>query len=329
MRAELLRSVRSWFEAEGFIEVEPSCLQVSPGNETHLHAFRTHHITLAGEQRELYLHTSPEFAMKKLLAAGEDEIFAISRVFRNRERGALNHTEFTMIEWYRAGQPYDHLMADCTALLARAKDVRGTGDVTYRERRCDLTAEPERLTVADAFRRFTDINILGTLTSDPNRGDAGKLSEAARHLDLSFANDDTWSDIFAKILTSEIEPRLGIGQPTFLVDYPLPEAALARAAPNEPRVGQRFELYCCGIELANGFAELTDAREQRRRFEAAMDEKDRIYGERYPIDESFLAALAAMPKASGIALGFDRLALLTAGVETLDQIVWTPEERVE
>ena len=141
---------------------------------------------------------------------------------------------------------------------------------------------------------------------------------------MRISDDDTWSDIFSKVLVEHVEPRLGQGRLTVLFEYPAPEAALARTKPSDPRVAERFEIYACGVELANGFGELTDAREQRHRFTEAMDEKQRRYGERYPLDEDFLAAVGQMPQASGVALGFDRLVMLASGASRIDQVVWTP-----
>ena len=187
----------------------------------------------------------------------------------------------------------------------------------------DPRAPAERLTVAEAFARFAGIDLLATLDAD-GEGDREALAEAARRAGLRVAADDSWSDIFSGILVAKVEPRLGRGRATILMDYPIGEAALARPSPRDGRVAERFELYACGVELANAFGELTDAVEQRRRFEADMAEKERLYGERYPIDEELLAALAIMPEASGIALGFDRLAMLASGATRIDQVIWTP-----
>lgn len=326
MRAELVRALRSWFEENCFVEVEPACLQVSPGNETHIHAFATEHIGTDQVRTPFYLHTSPEFAMKKLLAAGEEKIVAFARVFRNRECGPLHASEFTMLEWYRANTTCDRVINDCLALLAVAATVRGQGEVSFRNQTCDLTAEAEHITVAEAFRRFADIDLLATLNADPTTGNRDALANAAAGLGLTVGDNDGWSDLFSKILTSHVEPNLGLGHPAVLIDYPLPEAALARRSSADARVAERFELYCCGVELANGFGELTDADEQRQRFDEAMDEKERIYGERYPIDDAFLKTLEIMPDASGVALGLDRLVLLAAGADRLDQVIWTPSE---
>ncbi len=322
-RGRVKAALRRWFEARDFVEVEAAILQVSPGNETHLHGFGTTLIDDAGAAHSCYLHTSPEFAAKKLLAAGERRIFDFARVFRNRERTALHHPEFTMLEWYRAGEDYEALMADCAALLAEAAGAAGVAGLEWRGVMVDPFAEPERLTLQDAFARHAGIDLLATVSAD-GATDRPAFAAAARAAGVRLAEDDGWSDIFSRILSERIEPHLGRGRATILCDYPISEAALARPKPGDPRVAERFELYACGVELANAFGELTDPVEQRRRFEADMDEKQRIYGERYPLDEDFLAALAAMPPASGIALGFDRLVMLCTGARRIEDVLWTP-----
>ncbi|HTQ13790.1 MAG TPA: EF-P lysine aminoacylase EpmA [Rhizomicrobium sp.] len=322
-RGRIKAALRGWFEARGFTEVECGALAVSPGNEAHLHAFATELLAPDGSRRTLYLHTSPEFAAKKLLAAGETRIFDFARVFRNRERSATHAPEFTMLEWYRADADYRAAAADSLSLLAEAADVTGARAVAFRGKACDPRAQAQFMTVQDAFLHLAGIDLLNTLDG-AGGGDRGRLAYAAKRAGIEIALDDTWADIFSKILVARIEPRLGIGQPTILHEYPRCEAALARAAPHDPRVAERFELYVCGVELANGFGELTDPAEQRRRFEAEMEEKQRVYGERYPVDEDFLAALAQMPPASGVAMGFDRLVMLAAGARNLDDVIWTP-----
>ena len=323
LRNRIVAAMRDWFAARDFVEIDPAALQVSPGNETHLHAFSTEAIGVDGARASLHLHTSPEFALKKLLAAGEARPFAISHVFRNRERGPLHHPEFTMAEWYRTGEPYEAVMADTVALVRLAAEMAGRDEATFRGRRCDLRAEPERLAVADALRDFAGIDILATLSPEGGT-DASALAARCAVAGIRTAPDDTWSDMFSRILVERIEPRLGLGRPTLLDRYPVPEAALARPCPDNPRLAERFELYVCGVELANGFGELTDPAEQRRRFEADMDEKARLYGERYPVDEDFVAAVGAMPQASGVALGLDRLVMLAAGAERVEDVIWTP-----
>ena len=321
-RQQIAAALRQWFGAQGFTEVETAALQVSPGNETHLHAFATELIGPGGERRPLYLRTSPEFACKKLLAAGETRIVDFARSFRNCERGPLHHPEFTMLEWYRANQPYDVLMDDCAALLAEAARAAGAKEFSFRGKTVDPLMPPERITVAEAFARHAGVDLLGTIRGRKGNGKA--LAAAAAKAGVATAADDSWGDIFSRILAERVEGHLGIGRATILYEYPLPLAALARPKPGSETVAERFELYACGIELANAFGELTDVAEQRMRFETAMNEKERIHAERYPIDEDFLDALARVPPASGIALGFDRLVMLATGAQHIEQVIWTP-----
>jgi lysyl-tRNA synthetase class 2 len=241
-------------------------------------------------------------------------------VFRDRERGDLHLPEFTMLEWYRANASYDAVMADSIVVIAHAAQATGIGRFSFRNEIADPFAEPELLTVAAAFERFAGIDVLATVADGKGDRDALAALAGAR---VRITDDDTWSDIFSKILVEHVEPGLGQGRLTVLFEYPVPEAALARVKASDPRVAERFEIYACGVELANGFGELTDAREQRTRFMQAMDEKARRYGERYPLDEDFLNAVATMPQASGVALGFDRLVMLAAGALRVDQVVWT------
>jgi lysyl-tRNA synthetase class 2 len=320
-RNRIQETFRRWFRDQGFVEVEPALLQASPGNETHLHAFGTELVGPDAGRRPFYLSTSPEFACKKLLAAGEERIFTFAPSFRNRERSALHHPQFTMLEWYRANTSYETLMDDCAALLALAADTAEVAEFRFQSRRADPRAQPERLTVADAFLKFAGIEIGATLADGPDR-DA--LVAMARSAGLRTADDDTWSDIFSRALVARVEPAIGNGRATLLTEYPAHLAALARPKPGDARMAERFELYACGVELANAFGELTDPVEQRRRLEAEMAEKQRIYGERYPIDDDFIAALAYMPPVSGAALGFDRLVMLATGAAHIEQVLWTP-----
>jgi lysyl-tRNA synthetase class 2 len=324
-RARILAALRGWLAAEGFVEVDPAALQVSPGNEAHLHGFATEWVGPGGERRPLYLATSPEFAMKKLLAAGERRIASLVHVFRNRERGPLHHPEFTLLEWYRAEEPYGRLMADCAAILRLAAEAAGSRELRWRGRSCDPFAPPERLAVAEAFRRHAGIDLMATIRADGTT-DAAALREALARQGLRAAADDGWSDMLSRVLVARVEPKLGLGRATILDRYPAAEAALARTCPDDPRLAERFELYACGVELANAFGELTDPAEQRRRFAAEMDERARRYGERYPVDEDFLAALAHMPPAAGAALGLDRLVMLATGAPRIADVIWTPVE---
>ncbi len=322
-RNRIQAAIRGWLAAEGFTEVDPAALAVSPGNEAHLHGFATEAIGNDGVALPRYLHTSPEFAMKKLLAAGETRIHAFAHVWRNRERGPLHSPEFTLLEWYRAGEGYELLMADTLAFLRRAATEAGAPVLRFRDRTCDPFLEPERLTVAEAFAAHAGVDLMASIRGDGTT-DAAALAAELDRIGLRRAGDDTWSDMFARVLSDRVEPKLGLGRVTILDHYPAAEAALARRVPGDGRVAERFEVYACGVELANGFGELTDPEEQRRRFAAEMDEKARVYGERYPLDEDFLLALALMPPSAGIALGFDRLVMLATAAPRIDDVVWTP-----
>ncbi|KKB80297.1 lysyl-tRNA synthetase [Devosia soli] len=315
--------VRSWFAERDFLLVDPPGLQRSPGNETHLHAFGTTMIGNDGEGQAMYLHTSPEFTMKKLLAAGETRIASLQHVWRNRERSALHHPEFTMLEWYRAGEAYDVIIGDTLEIIALSAEVTGIRQFEFRGRVCDPRAEAERVSVADAFRAHAGIDLLATMDDD-GVPDGGALAAQMFSAGLEVPEDRSWSYLFSRILVEKVEPRLGNGRVTVLDRYPACEAALARRVPGDRRVSERFEVYACGVELANGFGELTDAAEQRVRFAAEMEEKARIYGERYPVDEDFLAALELMPEASGVALGFDRLIMLATGAQRIEAVLWAP-----
>lgn len=284
-RAAIARAVREWFWAQGFTEAEPAMLAVSPGAETHIDAF---------EVGERYLHTSPEFAMKKLLAAGERKLFFLGKTWRRGETGPLHAPEFTMIEWYRANAPYEDIMDDCIEIVRVAARAANAAMLQWRERSCDPFTAAERITVHDAFAQLSPV---------PMPAD---------------------SDAFSAALVRYVEPQLGDGAMTLLTEYPISEAALARRCAHDASVAERFELYACGVELANGFGELTDPVEQRARLVAAMDEKAKRYGKRWPIDEEFLAALAFAPPASGIAMGFDRLVVLAAGARNILEVQWTP-----
>ena len=322
-RGRVKAAFRGYFEGLGFTEVECGALVASPGNETHLHAFEAALTGPDQSNRSLYLHTSPEFASKKLLAAGEERIFDFARVYRNRERGRLHAPEFTMLEWYRAREDYDAVIADSLALLRLAAETTGANQFRYRDASCDPRSQADRLTVAQAFIHHAGIDLLATLSAE-GEGDADALRSRARRGGIDVSDDDDWSDMFAKILTLRVEPRLGLDRPCILYESPVCEAALARVSPRDARVAERFELYACGVELANGFGELTDPVQQRARFEKEMDKKARVYGKRYPLDEDFLKALETMPPASGVAMGFDRMVMLASRAPNVDSVLWTP-----
>ncbi|HEX7966772.1 MAG TPA: EF-P lysine aminoacylase EpmA [Stellaceae bacterium] len=323
-RSRVIGAIRCFFAERDFAEVETPALQASPGLEPHLMAFATELVEPGAGPRHAYLHTSPEFAMKKLLVAGVPRLFQLAHCFRNGERGRTHHPEFTMLEWYRADAGYRDLMGDCEALLRACLAASGRSHFTWQGRSADPALPWQYLSVAEAFDRFCGIDILAT-APDPASPSLDLLAEAARPLGIGPHEGDTWEDLFFRIFLERIEPALGVVAPTILHDYPISMAALARAKPGDERVAERFELYVCGLELANAFGELTDAAAQRRRFRADQEKRRQRYGTAYPIDEDFLAALAhGMPESAGIALGVDRLVMLASGAEHIEDVLWAP-----
>ena len=325
-RGAVIAAIRKFFAERGFAEVETPALQISPGIEPHLIAFETE---LAepfrdGDRCRLYLHTSPEFTMKKLLVAGQKRIFQIARCFRNAERSSTHHPEFTMLEWYRAGTDYRALMADCEALLCAVMAAVPATALVRGQKYSNPSAEWEYLAVAEAFRRDADIDLLAT-APDPLAPDADLLRAEADRIGVFSSPSDSWEDAFFRIFLARIEAGLGVDAPTVLYDYPVSMAALSRAKAEDPRLAERFELYVSGLELANAFSELTDATEQRRRFEADVARKRELFGSAYPIDEDFLAALDhGLADCAGIALGVDRLVMLATGAPRIEDVLWAP-----
>lgn len=290
-RALLLQGVRRFFWERNYLEVETPARLPANAPETHIEAVRS---------GEWFLQTSPELSMKRLLAAGSPKIFQVCKCFRGGERGRLHLPEFTMLEWYRAGIDYFGLMEECRELLQFVAGETGAGtEVRFRGRTVSLAGEWDKLPVAEAFHRYASLSVEKALAADR----------------------------FDEILVTEVEPRLGTERPLFLYDYPLELGALAKPSEKRPGVAERFELYINGLELANGFSELTDAGEQRERFirdRQGIREHGREPG---PMPEAFLAALPHMPAAAGIALGFDRLVMVFLGAESIDEVVaFRPED---
>ena len=310
-RAMLVRAVRGFFDARGYLEVETPYAVATPGEEVHLRPFRTERIAPDGSREPLALHTSPEFAMKRLVAATGLPVFQLARVWRNGEGSALHAAEFTMLEWYRPGADLAALMDETEALLRAVLPPT----VSWGGGACRIDPPFERLTMQAAFARHAGADLLGT------QGDAVALAAQAG---ATLRAGEDWEDLFFRLLLTHVEPRIGRARPTFLTHWPSSQAALARPDPADPRAALRFELYACGIELANAFEELTDPVEQRRRFESdrarRLSLRPKI--EPWPLDEAFLAALAELPPCAGIALGFDRLVLLATGAGHLSDILW-------
>lgn len=285
-----MEAVRQFFIEKDYLEIETPNRIPSPAPETYIDCF---------DSGGWFLHPSPEICMKRLLAAGYERLFQICKCYREGERGVRHLPEFTLLEWYRAGADYTDLMRDCEALISCvARRLAAGMQITYQGTPLDLEAPWERITVDEAFRRYAGMPVQEALTTEQ----------------------------FEEILVDRVEPRLGFGRPAFLYDYPLPLASLAKKKKADPLVAERFELYLCGIELANGFSELTEPEEQRCRFEEAMEERRRIGKPVSPMPEPFLADLAGMPEAAGIALGLDRLVMVLTDSATIDRVVaFTPE----
>ena len=291
LRARILAAVRGFFFEQGYLEVETPHLLATPLPESHIRFVQT--------ERGV-LHPSPELYMKRLLAAGHPRIFQIARCFRDRERGDRHLREFTLLEWYCAGSDYRGLMETCEAMIRfAARAVDRASPMRYQGREIDLEGAWERITVAGAFERYAP---------EP-------LEEAISH------------GRFEEDLVVHVEPRLGAPRPVFLHDYPASMASLARLSPAAPEVSERVELYLGGLEIANGFSELTDPEEQRRRFERDLEERARLGRRTFPVPEVFLEALDRMPEAAGMALGIDRLAMVLTDSARIDDVVaFTPED---
>lgn len=312
--------MRTWFEGEGFLEVETPLRVFNPGQELHLDAIA------AGEGR--FLITSPEYHMKRLVGGGLGRIFQLGRSFRAGERGPHHEPEFTMLEWYRAHEPLDRLMQDCEQILAVATEaVRGLRDLPVPPGRAAGPAETislvppfERSTVCALVRQHAGIELSGDET-------VAELREKITQAGIS-TTAQSWDDLFFQVFLDRVEPHLGHGRPTFVCDWPLPLGALARRRADDSRLVERFELYAGGLELVNAFGELTDPVEQRARFLAENAARARAGKVVYPMDEPLLAALERMPPTCGAALGFDRLVMLVLGAEEIRDVVAFADDEV-
>lgn len=318
VRGQIIRAIRGYFDAQNFDEVDTPILQTCPVIDTHIRAFATDLRGVDGEvAKTMYLHTSPEFAMKKLMVAGMNKIYQICPVFRNAEGSKRHRPEFTLVEWYRTNADYNDIMRDCEGLLRACAKAANVKNFQYKSHGCDPFQEFERLTVCEAFQHYANIDLEAFLD------DLEGFRAAVKALDLHVAADDAWDDLFFRVMDDRIEPYLGMERPTFLCDYPIYMASLSKPKKDDLRFAERFELYVCGVELANAFSELTDADEQVRRYVIEMDEKERLYEERYPLDEDFIEALrAGLPPSGGIALGIDRLVMLATGAEDINDVNW-------
>jgi len=290
-RARLLQGIRQFFIGKGYLEVETPHRIPTPAPESHIDAVPS---------EKWFLHTSPELCMKRMMAAGYGKIFQICRCWREKERGSRHLPEFTLLEWYRAGADYQSLMDECEDLIGfAAQAVDAWPTMNFRGCEIDLSSPWERISVNEAFQQYTRIS----------------MTEALK------------KDLFDEAMVQEIEPKLGIRKPTFLYDYPAERGALARLKKAEPGLAERFEFYMGGLELANGFSELVDSEEQRKRFQVENQNRQSLGKSIYAMPDKFLAELDDMPVSAGIALGVDRLVMVFLDAETIDEVVaFTPEE---
>lgn len=324
MRMKLIKSMRDYFDSDGFVEVETPALQTMPCADMHIHGFKTEYFGPdMNKIKDYYLHTSPEFDMKKLLVAGLPKIYQICKVYRNGESTKLHSPEFALAEWYRSNTDYTAMMDDCVGLLRKIAADLDIKAYTYGKNTCNPALNFNIITVLEAFDKYAEFDLSECLS------DRNYFAQKARDIGVRVVDGDGWDDIFHAVMAEKIEPNLGMGAPTILCDYPASMACLSKAKADDPRFAERFELYVCGIELANAFTELTDAKEQRMRFEEEMAAKQNIYGFSYPIDEDFLKALEfGMPEASGVALGVDRLVMLACGADNIEDVLWTGKPSV-
>ncbi len=322
-RAKALAAVRAFFDAQGYIEVETPLVVAKPGMEPHLDPFETTVADPFGNRFPAYLITSPEYAMKKLLAAGFPKIYQLARCFRNGEAFEGRHNpEFTMLEWYRTGTDYAGIMDETEALVKHVAEKTAYKSVIERNGRLIDLAKPwERLTVREAMRKHAGVDL------DAALGDAGILRAKAAELGHVLPEDVPWDDAFFSVFLNAVEPQLGLERPTLLCEYPVSMAALSKASASDPRYAERFELYIGGLEIANAFTELTDAKEQRKRLEEERALRKTLGRTDYAVDDDFLAALEeGMPEAGGIALGFDRLMMLLLGEDDIRAVQAFPAD---
>ena len=324
LRGKVRSRLRAWFTGQDFLEVETPTLQVSPGWEAHIQSFSTMMETGGSEARR-YLRTSPEIAMKKLLAAGETRIYQLCQAYRNGESSPLHQPEFTILEWYRTNQSdqqaLDAIINDCQSLIRYCADPDHL-KIIRNHHSCDIASVWRRLTVAEAFKTYAGVDILAGL-SNQGGADRDHLAQEALTANVSVATDDAWDDIFHKIFYAHVQPHLGINQPDILTNYPAPLAALAALSPDDPRQSQRFEIFIHGIELANGCVELRDLQEHKHRYQREQSIRQSRYGQELPEDIGFMKIIEnGLPPCAGVALGFDRLVLLFSGAEDIREVLW-------
>ena len=321
-RNKIISTIKQFFADDEFVEVDTPILQYSTGMEVHLFGFETQFNNINGtDKQKLYLHTSPEFSMKKLLAFGMKNIYQFTHTFRNEVVSPTHYPEFTMLEWYRVGCDYTKLMDDCEQILKKTLETIGAEYFEYNGIKCDVKNGIEKITVKEAFEKYCHFNILDTI-DNIKKPSVEAIRIEAEKLGIRVSASDSWDDVYEKLMFEFIEPNFGKGMPTILYEYPVHQAALSKAKEGNPRVAERFEIYVCGVELANAFTELTDRKVQEERFEADQKEKLSLYGETFPIDYEFLDAVEELSPCTGIAMGIDRLIMLATHTKNIKDVLW-------
>lgn len=312
-RQAMYAALRGFFAGPGYLEVETPCLVPTPGLEPHIDPFEVPFVpqTDVGARRPLYLHTSPEYAMKRLLADGSPPLFQLCKTFRNGEVSGTHNPEFTMLEFYRPNADYHAIMDDLEGALAAVEAAVAPGRGLFSQRPF------ERLSVRDAVLRHTGVDLF-------THPDGSSLKAAAKAIGVHVGESETFDDVFFHLFLERVEPKLGFGRPTFLIEYPASMASLSRLKPGDPRVAERVELYADGVELANGFSELTDAVEQRARLVDEQAQRRAAGRPVFPLDEPFLEAVGRMPPSAGIAVGLDRVLMLLVGASSIADVLLFP-----
>lgn len=328
LRLKVIKLIREFFWSQGYDETDTPVAVRYPGQEPYLNPIPIKLHDPDGREQRFYLQTSPEFAMKKLLAAGFDKIFQICRCFRDYEEfGGLHNTEFTMVEWYRAPGQLEEIEQDTEKLFKVIAKELGRQTVSYRERLVDLMGKWEKASLRELWRKYSGVDLDNYLQT-------ANLRELARDKGYKVVADDSYEDLFYKIFLNEIEPNLGWPQPIFVHDYPANMCSLSRRCEYDPKYAERFELYIGGLELANAFGELTEADKQREKLEVDKRKREQLGKEVYPIDPEFIQALRSgiatglsveIPRngtAAGIALGVDRMVLLLSGANDINEVIF-------
>ncbi len=324
-REKIVDAIRHFFKSQEFLEVDTPLLVKSPGTEPYLEVFATTLLDFERHPTPAYLLTSPEYALKKLLVTGIPKLFSICKSFRNAEGLSFKHNpEFTIMEWYRTHADYTDIMKDCEQLfvaIARTLDTTQIGPTTswtYQGKMYDLTPPWERISVAEAFFSYCGIDVDTLL-------DERKLKEAGKKRGFSVESTTTWEQVYNQFLLNDIEPHFGVDHPTIIYDFPVSQASLAKKKDSDPRFAERFEFYVAGIEMGNAFSELTDAEEQRSRFESELNERAILGKTAYQLDEDYLEAIkAGLPPTGGIAVGIDRIVMFFADAPQISDVVVFP-----